>query len=214
MVDAFHTRLRASRFLQRFTAFTRVLLAVGFFAPGLTKLFGHRFTQLTVDTQVGAFFEVFFQAQAFYMFVGLAQVTAALLLLWPRTATLGHLGAVLYAPIIANITVITWAIGFGGTRWITVLMLLACLWLLVWDWDRLRAILPRREASGGQFGPREYILQSLMWGLGGIAATGTAAVLGIVGPSLLLVAAALGIGGAVFGLVVAWHVRQLPAPRR
>ena len=145
MLDRLHARLVRSRLLQRFTAFTRVLLAVGFIPPGLKKLTGEPFTQLPVSHPVGYFFDAFFQATEFYVFVGLAQVVAALLLLWPRTATLG---AVLYFPIILNIAVVTVAIGFQGTWLITILMTLACLWLLVWDYDRLKAILPSRRAGG------------------------------------------------------------------
>ena len=207
-LDRLHARIVRSRALQRFTAVTRVLLAAGFVAPGLTKLLGHRFTQLPTSTPVGSFFEAFFQATEFYVFVGLAQVTAALLLLWPRTATLG---AVLYFPIILNITVLTWAIAFPGTRWITLLMTLAALWLLVWDYDRLRAILPRRRERAGAFGPREYALQAGVWALAGVAAAGVATALGVANLTRFVPAAAgLGLAGAVFGLVVAWHLRQLP----
>ena len=208
-LDRLHARLVRSRALQRFTAFTRVLLAAGFVAPGLTKVMGHRFTQLPADDPVGSFFDAFFQATEFYVFVGLAQVTAALLLLWPRTATLG---AVLYFPVILTITVVTWAIGFGGTRWITVLMSLACLWLLVWDYDRLRAILPRRAAQTQSFAAREYLLQSGAWAFAGVAVAGLATAFELASLTRFLpVAAGLGAAGAAFGLAVAWHLRHLPA---
>ena len=210
MLDRLHARIQRSRLLQRFTAFTRVLLAVGFIPPGLTKLLGHRFTQIPTTDPVGYFFDAFFQAGEFYVFVGLAQVGAGLLLLWPRTATLG---AVLYFPITLNIAVVTWAIGFPGTRWITLLMTLACLWLLVWDYDRLRAILPRREARTGGFGPREYALQAALWGGGGACAGAVAGALGSASLGAVLpVVAGLAGAGAAFGLAVAWHLRHLPEP--
>jgi hypothetical protein len=67
------------------------------------------------------------------------QVTAAALLLLPRTATLG---ALLYLPIIVNICVLTWAVRFVGS-WVTApLMVLANLYLLGWDYDKLKYIFP------------------------------------------------------------------------
>ena len=211
MLDRLHARIQRSRLLQRFTAFTRVLLAVGFVLPGMTKVLGRPFTQLPTSDPVGYFFDAFFQASEFYVFVGLAQVAAGLLLLWPRTATLG---AVLYFPIILNIAVLTWAIGFTGTRWITALMALASLWLLAWDYDRLRAILPRRERQASGFGAREYAVQAALWGAAGGLAAVAAGLIGRGAPGeVLTVAAGLAGAGAAFGLVVAWHLRRFPAAR-
>ena len=205
MLDRLHARIVRSRRLQRFTAFTRVLLAVGFIPPGWTKVTGTPFTTLPTSSPVGYFFDAFFQAQAFYVFVGVAQVTAGLLLLWPRTATLG---AVLYFPIILNVAVITVAVGFTGTWVITILMTLACLWLLAWDYDRLRAILPARRRAGRGYGAREYAVQVGVWGGAGLALA--ALVLWRGGDPG--VAAALTLGGTAFGLAVAWHLRHLPEP--
>jgi hypothetical protein len=65
----------------------------------------------------------------------------AILLLIPRTSLLG---ALMYFPIITNICVLTYATRFDGTRLIT-MMVLACLFLLVWDYDRLKPILPFKQ---------------------------------------------------------------------
>ena len=209
-LDRFHARVVRSRWLQRFTAATRLLLAVGFIGPGAVKVMGHRFTQLPTSDPVGLFFDAFFQAGEFYVFVGLVQVVAGLLLVWPRTATLG---AVLYTPVILNVTVITWSIGFSGTRWITLLMSLACLWLLAWDYDRLKAILPLRRAAGGGYARREYLWMSALGAVGGAAGALLAVATGLANAhrAPLPIAAALVGGGAAFGLAVAWHVRHLPA---
>ena len=72
--------------------------------------------------------------------VGLMQVAAGVLLLIPGTALLG---ALLYLPIIVNIFVITVAMEFRGTWVIVGAMLLANLYLLAWDYDRLRNVLFR-----------------------------------------------------------------------
>ena len=66
------------------------------------------------------------------------QLITALLLLIPQTALLG---AIFYFPIILNICVLTYAVRFEGTR-IATLMLLANVFLLVWDYDRLKHVLP------------------------------------------------------------------------
>lgn len=148
--DRLHQQLRSNGFLQHFTLFCRTTLALAFVSPGLTKVLGHPFAN-PVDpvTPIGelpamaAFFEAFHSTGVYYSFVGAAQVAAALLLLSRRTALLG---AVLYFPVIANICVLTVATHFGpllGTQLLTVLMVLACLWLLVWDAHRLAPLFSR-----------------------------------------------------------------------
>jgi hypothetical protein len=64
-------------------------------------------------------------------------------LLIPKTSLLG---ALMYFPIIVNICVLTYATRFDGTRLIT-MMVLACLFLLIWDYDRLKYILPFKQPN-------------------------------------------------------------------
>jgi uncharacterized membrane protein YphA (DoxX/SURF4 family) len=115
-----------------------VLLAVGFIPSGLTKVLGNRFTRLGLDSPVGFFFEALYRTGFYWRFLGLCQLAAAALLLVPRTATLG---AVVYFALILNIFVITVSVGFVGTPFITGLMLLASVYLLCWDYDRLKRLL-------------------------------------------------------------------------
>ncbi|HMB89398.1 MAG TPA: hypothetical protein VKP65_01035 [Rhodothermales bacterium] len=137
-----HARIKQDKWLRRFTVMTRVLLAIAFLPSGLTKVMGNRFTLMGPDDNlIGYFFDALFQAGFYYNFIGLAQVTVAVLLLIPRTATLG---AVLYFPIILNIWIITLSLHFRGTWVITSLMLLACVYLLCWDYDRLKGLWARR----------------------------------------------------------------------
>lgn len=123
---------------------TRILLCLGFLPSGLKKVLGEPFTILSPETPVGYFFDALHRAGFYYEFIGWAQITAALLLLFPRTAPLG---AVLYFPIILNIWVITVAMHFRGTWVITSLMLLATTYLLCWEYDRLKALLPLRRRA-------------------------------------------------------------------
>ena len=136
-LERLHARARSSRVLRAFTVFTRVVLALGFLPSGLTKVLGNRFTVLGVDNPVGFFFEALYRSGFYWNFLGLCQLAAALLLLVPRTATLG---ALLYFPIILNIFVLTLSMHFTGTPFITGLMLLANLYLLCWDYDRLKCL--------------------------------------------------------------------------
>ncbi len=129
------TRARGNRWLRIFTVVTRILLALGFTPSGITKVLGNRFTVLGIDNPVGFFFEAMYRTGFYWRFIGLCQLLAALLLLIPRTATIG---ALVYFPLILNIFVITVSLHFRGTPVITGLMLLASIYLLCWDYDKLK----------------------------------------------------------------------------
>lgn len=146
VLDRLHASARRNVWLGRLAIVTRVLLALGFTPSGWTKLVGNRFTQLGTDTSVGFFFEALYQTGFYWRFLGAVQLLAAVLLLIPRTTTLG---AVLYFPVIVNIFLITVSMHFQGTPFITGLMLLGSVFLLCWDYDRLVPLVrPRQDAAG------------------------------------------------------------------
>jgi hypothetical protein len=124
-------------------------LAVGFLPAGIIKVTGSRFTGLPSNHPLGHYFDALFSTGYYYTFIGVGQVAAALLLLVPRTALLG---AILYFPIILNICVLAHAVRFEGTR-VTTLMLLANMFLLVWDYDRLKHVLPISRADDDRPAP-------------------------------------------------------------
>lgn len=136
-LDQFHERVKKNQLLRIFTVFTRILLALAFLPSGLTKLMGNRFTILGIDDPIGFFFEALYRTGFYWRFLGICQLTVALLLLIPRTATLGALA---YFPLILNIFVITVSMGFTGTPLITGLMLLVSIYLLCWDYDKLKRV--------------------------------------------------------------------------
>ena len=136
-LEALHLKIKTNKWLRRFTVLTRILLALGFTPSGLTKLLGNRFTLLGPDSPVGYFFDALYKSGFYWNFIGLGQLLAAALLLIPRTATLG---ALIYFPIILNIFLITVSMHFTGTPFITGLMLLGSLYLLGWDYDKLKYI--------------------------------------------------------------------------
>jgi uncharacterized membrane protein YphA (DoxX/SURF4 family) len=133
---------RSDKWFKVFAAFCRIFLAAVFIATGTVKILGQRFAEgLPHNNPLGHYFDALLLTGYYYTFIGIGQVTAAILLLIPRTALLG---ALFYFPIITNICVLTYATRFDGTRSNTIAFL-ACLFLLLWDYDRLKHILPSRQ---------------------------------------------------------------------
>ena len=138
-LDRVHERVVQHPFLRAFTWITRVLLFLAFAPSGIKKILNEPFTLLGPETSVGYFFDALHQTGWYYQFIGGAQILSGLLLLIPRTSALG---ALMYFPIILNIWAVTVSMHFRGTWVITSLMLLANLYLLCWEYDRLKGILP------------------------------------------------------------------------
>jgi uncharacterized membrane protein YphA (DoxX/SURF4 family) len=190
-LDSIHAKARSYRLLHYFAGFNRIVLAAAFIPSGMTKLLGNRFTLLPLESPVGFFFEAFYRTGGWYRFVGFCQVLAAILLLIPRTATLG---AAIFFPIVLNIMIITIAVGFTGTWVITSLMFIANLYLICWDYDKFKAILPLKSES------KPFVLRKAwpvmaFWILGSVAAFGFFAM-------IHQWFRGLGIGGAVVSIVV------------
>lgn len=137
-VEQMYYEAKGNKWLRYFTIFCRITLALGFIPSGVVKIMGERFTALSVNHPLGHYLEALHLTGYYYPFIGVIQLTAALLLLIPRTALLG---AIIYFPVILNICILAYAVRFEGTR-ITTLMVLANLYLLCWDYARLKYILP------------------------------------------------------------------------
>lgn len=138
-LDRLHAQVKQNRWLRYFAVFNRIALAAGFLPSGFVKIMGERFTSLSVNHPMGNYLEALHHTGYYYTFIGVVQVTAALLLLIPVTATLG---AVLYFPVILNICILSFAVRFDGSLFSAPLMVLANLYLLCWDYDRLKYIFP------------------------------------------------------------------------
>ncbi|HKX82589.1 MAG TPA: hypothetical protein VJL58_00085, partial [Pyrinomonadaceae bacterium] len=137
ILDSLHGSITHRWYLQLFTAFIRCLLAIGFIPPSIPKILHKPFTVLPDSNPVGHYFNALYQTGFYYEFIGWSQIVAALLLLFPRTA---HIGALMFLPIILNIAVLTSSVGFKGTWVITIMMSLAAVWLVAWEYDRLKPI--------------------------------------------------------------------------
>ncbi|NBB86008.1 MAG: hypothetical protein GVY12_07295 [Bacteroidetes bacterium] len=180
---------------------------MAFLPTGLVKATGQRFTLLSVETPVGFFFEALYQTGPFWIFIGVMQVVASILLLIPRTATLG---ALLFLPVGTSIFLVTWGLDFGLTTYVTGGMLLACIYLVCWDGDRVWAAIQSlfgqsdRQPLAAPVPLLEgaHRAERIGWGLG--AASGMGFFLMIRGflPAVLLMPV-LGMGAVAVALVVA-----------
>jgi hypothetical protein len=127
-------------FLQVFTIYTRYLIGGAFVvaAFGMGKFDNQELLISSPGTPIEnleplqQFFRVISTSGLYWNFIGWAQLIAGLLLMTQRFA---KLGAAIFFGLILNIFVITLSFDFRGTPIITGLMLLASLFLLLWDFD-------------------------------------------------------------------------------
>jgi len=141
MEELYH-EAKADKWFKRFAVFCRIALAASFIPAGYIKIIGERFAAgLPSNNPLGHYFDALHTTGYYYTFIGVAQIITAILLLIPRTSLLG---ALMYFSVIVNICVLTYATRFDGTRAVTI-MLLANLFLLIWDYDRLKHILPFKQ---------------------------------------------------------------------
>ena len=141
-IEEIYYEAKSDKWFQNFAVFCRIALAASFLPAGYVKIMGERFAEgLPSNNPLGHYFDALYLTGYYYTFIGIAQVIIAILLLIPRTSLLG---ALMYLPIIINICVLTYATRFDGTR-LNTMALLACLYLLIWDYDRLKHILPFKQ---------------------------------------------------------------------
>ena len=202
--DSIHAAVVGNGWAQLFTAFTRIILAIGFIPPSIPKIMNVPFTTLPDSNPVGHYFNALYHTGFYYQFIGWGQIFAAVLLLFPRTA---HFGALMFFPIIVNITVLTNSVGFVGTKYITILMLLACTYLLAWEYDRLKPLFFSKRATKTTLPRLKFFWLSALFAFGGASLAAFFAAFGVANihraflPVLLVMTA----GGFVFGLACAAH---------
>lgn len=141
-IEEIYYEAKSDKWFQGFAVFCRIALAASFLPAGFVKIMGERFAVgLPSNNPLGHYFDALYLTGYYYTFIGVVQIITAILLLIPRTSLLG---ALMYFPIIINICVLTYATRFDGTR-INTMMALASLFLLIWDYDRLKHILPFKQ---------------------------------------------------------------------
>ncbi len=140
-------RLRGARWANLCVINLRILIGFAFLPAALKKLLDQPFTDPSNSGPFHDFLDAFRATGAFYPFVGLVQLLAALLLSTQRFALLG---ALLALPVLSAIVVFVWStIGLRPTAVIASLMLLGIIGLLVWDIGRLRALVGRPADVAG-----------------------------------------------------------------
>jgi hypothetical protein len=133
--------LKRMKTIQIFTIFLRYLIGSAFVFASIVKIQGMRFTSdsgaASPINSAWHFFETMYASGLYWKFIGWGQLAAGLILMTQRWSTFG---AVLFFPIITNIFIITLSYEFAGTPFITFLMLLANIFLLIWDWNKLKIL--------------------------------------------------------------------------
>ncbi len=157
-LDRLHLQAKENRWLWLFSIFCRLALAAGFFPAGMVKIMGERFASgLSVNHPMGHYLEALSHTGYYYTFIGVVQVAAAIMLLIPRTVTLG---AFLYFPIILNICILTYATRFDGSLFTAPLMTLANLYLLGWNYEKWKYILPFNRMANDNDAAKQKSLES------------------------------------------------------
>ncbi|MFP3845706.1 hypothetical protein [Priestia filamentosa] len=133
-------------FLQKFKMSTittfRWFLALTFFMYGGAKIYPGQFStgdftfDSTRDSAMQLAWHFFGYSDTYNLFIACGEITAALLLLIPRTATLGN---IIYLPIIVNITIIDYCFNIPA---LGISSLLTCMSvsLLLFEYSKLKMI--------------------------------------------------------------------------
>lgn len=139
-LDRLHSKVKANNWFWLFSLFCRFTLALGFIPAGIVKIMDERFASgLSAKHPMGHYLEALHLTGYYYTFIGIVQIAAAIFLLIPRTVTLG---AFLYFPIILNICILTFATRFDGSLNTAPMMTMANLYLLAWNYEKWKYILP------------------------------------------------------------------------
>lgn len=134
----FIEKWKEKTWLQVFTIYLRYLIGGAFIiaAIGMGKLDGNSnllnsMAQPIQNLQpIQQFFRVMTESGLYWRFIGWTQIFAGVLLITQRFA---KSGALIFFGMISNIFIITLSYDFRGTPIITGLMLLASIYLLLWD---------------------------------------------------------------------------------
>lgn len=141
-MENFIFRLKSSRLLQVFTILIRYLLGIAFVWASIFKIFGIRFTPISGENapinSLAHLLESMYRSGFYWSFIGWGQLIAGFLIM---SQTFSTLGSIVYFPIILSIFILTTQFE-SSIFWITTsLMLFANIYLLLWDWNRLKFII-------------------------------------------------------------------------
>ncbi len=152
-MERFLFKLKSWKLFQAITICARYLLGSAFTWASILKIKGVRFTPASAEhapvNSLPHLLETMYRSGFYWHFIGWAQLIAGFLLM---SQTFSTLGAVMYLPMMLSIFILTTWFESPGVLVITSFMLLANLYLLMWDYNRLKFIvLPK---------PGEYVDQT------------------------------------------------------
>lgn len=140
-MEEFILKIKRIIIFQIFTIFLRYLLGTALVWASILKIKGIRFTPFSGENapinSLPHLLESMYQSGFYWHFIGWAQLIAGFLLM---SQVFGTLGAIACFPIILNIVVLTTYFDSPGISAITSLMLLANIYLLFWDWNKLKFV--------------------------------------------------------------------------
>ena len=114
----------------------------------------------------------------------------------------------MFLPIIVNIAVLTTSVGFAGTWLLAIFMSLAGLWLVAWDYDRLKPILLSARHQPTRKLPFQLVSLPVVFAIGGALMAGVGGYIGLGNFSNYYSIAGILSGlGLVFGFLVAVHLK-------
>ncbi|MCB0649087.1 MAG: hypothetical protein KDC49_20595 [Saprospiraceae bacterium] len=134
-------RLKSIKIVQVFTILLRYLLGTAFVWASILKIKGMRFEpQSGENAPMGSLshlLEAMYRTGFYWDFIGWGQLMAGLLIMSQIFSTLG---AVVYFPIMLSIFILTTTFESPVFLVMTSLMLLSNIYLLLWDWNKLKFI--------------------------------------------------------------------------
>lgn len=140
-MEKFISKIKQITIFQIFTIFLRYLLGSALVWASILKIKGIRFTPFSGESapinSLQHLLESMYQSGIYWNFIGWGQLVAGFLLMSQIFSTLG---AVVYFPIILNIVVLTMYFDSPMILAITSLMLLGNIYLLIWDWNKLKFV--------------------------------------------------------------------------
>lgn len=132
---------KRSKIFQVITILIRYILGASFVYASIFKIQGKRFMPEPSKNEsiksLSYFFEAMYQADTYWHFIGWGQLIAGFLLMSQIFSTIG---AVAFFTIMLNIFIITISFESPSILLITSLMLMANIYLLIWDWNKLKII--------------------------------------------------------------------------
>ena len=120
----------------------RIGMGLTFIASGARKMPGVKFTILTTDDPVGAYFHAMHETGFYWNFIGYFQILIGILIFFNRSVISAIL---LMMPVTINIFLVSVALNMRGTPIITALMVVGNLFLLLWHYENYLSLLQRPQ---------------------------------------------------------------------